>query len=99
MKSNRIRSNGATNHSPAPHKAAALRRELKPPAEPGIDECGGYTGREPICLTIFDHRAEGDLAGCDITPAQLAALQRKAKAAGKPVGYLLSRAVEAMVAA
>jgi len=98
MKSNRFRSNGVTIRNPGQQKTAAQRREVKPLAEPGINESGSYTGREPICLTIFDHRTESDLAGCDITPAQLSALQRRAKVIGEPVGYLLGRAVQALVA-
>jgi len=97
--SNRVRSNGATNHNPTQQKTAAQRRELKPLAEPGIDGSGFYTGHEPICLTMFDHRDDSTLAGCDITPAEFSALRHKANAAGKPVGYLLRQAVEIMVAA
>ena len=87
----------AVNHRQG--TTAAQRRALKPTAEPGIGESGCYTGPSTVCLTIFDHRADSTLAGCDIKRAELSALRRKANAAGKPVGYLLRRAVEGMVAA
>lgn len=96
------RKNSTTRQRRQPEIPAELapldpQRELKPPAEPGIDR-GSYNSSEPVCLILFDHRADATLAGCGITPAQVSALQRKAKAAGKPIGYLLSRAVDTMVA-
>lgn len=48
---------------------------VQPPKEHGIKN-GGYVGNEPICLTIFDHVKDEDVAGCDITAAEWAQLKK-----------------------
>jgi hypothetical protein len=90
---NQVRPNRATSAAPAQVKISAAN----PVAEPGIED-GSYTGFQPVCLTIFDHRRDADLAGCDITPAKFEAIKRRAKADGVPISALFQQAVDALAA-
>lgn len=84
---NRIRNNRSTK--PACGQASI--------PEPGIDGTG-YSGNEPICLTVFDHDSDADLAGCDITANEWARIKALSTKSGVPVGTMLKRAVQNLAA-
>jgi len=69
-----------------------------PLPEPGIDT-GSYQGQTSICMCIFDYKADGMLAGCDITSDQWSKIASEAKARGIAVGTLLASVVENLTSA